>query len=99
MNSDSITTKAVGGEGFIIMGSSASPRMPFWQPSGLGFPPQHLLPSSAPLAYPAVSARGALPVRPERHQPASITTMRLYQARRLVGGLPACPWCGANGHA
>jgi hypothetical protein len=32
-------------------------------------------PSSAPLVYPQVSRRGALPVRPERHVPESIATM------------------------
>ena len=57
-------------------GSYASPPTPSWRPSALGFPPQHLLPSSVPLAYPKVSARAALPVRPERHNPTSITTMR-----------------------
>ena len=31
--------------------------------------PLSLCPSSAPLAYPVVSSRGALPVRPERHVP------------------------------
>ncbi|TMB16241.1 MAG: hypothetical protein E6J71_16735 [Deltaproteobacteria bacterium] len=55
------------------------------------------MPSSAPLAYPVVSARAALPLRPERHHPASITTMRVGHARRLVGSLPCCPYCGTAG--
>jgi len=46
--------------------------MPFWPPSALGFPPQRLLPSSVPLAYPQVSVRAEPPVRPERHNPSSI---------------------------
>lgn len=56
--------------------------------------PQRLLPSCAPLDYPGTSAHAELPLRAERHNPASITTMRLTQARTLAINLPACPWCG-----
>ncbi len=38
--------------------------------------------------------RRELPVRAERHNPASITTMRRRHARTLSATLPACPWCG-----
>ncbi len=56
--------------------------------------PQHLLPSCAPLAYPRASALAAPPVRPERHHPASITTLRVRQARWITARLPCCPSCG-----
>lgn len=78
------------------IGSYALPRTPSSPPSELGSPPQHLLPSSAPLAYPVGSDHAALPMRPERHHPASITTMRVHQARTLVALLPGCPYCGTN---
>jgi len=61
----------------------------------LGFPPQRLLPSCAPLAYRRVSVRAVPPVRPERHNPSSIANLRQTQARLLTAALPACPWCGA----
>ena len=57
--------------------------------------PQRLLPSSVPLAYPRVSVRVEPPVRPERHNPGSIASIRQCQARVLTAALPACPWCGA----
>ncbi|KFE72230.1 Mobile element protein [Hyalangium minutum] len=57
-------------------------------------PPRHLLPSCAPLQYPRISRCGVLPLRPERHNPASITTQRIRQARMLLLRLPCCPWCG-----
>src|SRR5437660_10573588 len=50
-------------------------------------------PSSRPLAYPNVSSRGALPVRPERHVPESIATMYRLLAAALARGLP-CLTCG-----
>jgi len=68
-----------------------------WRPNAAAFPPLSLLPSSSPLRYPKASADGAPPVRPERHNPASISTQRRLNARLLVAGLPCCPTCGANG--
>lgn len=62
-------------------------------------PPQRPLPSSSPLRYPKVSARGEPPVRVERHVGASITTMRMQQARQLAQTLPCCPWCGTAARA
>ena len=35
-------------------------------------------------------------VRPERHNPCSITTLRMAVARQLLGQLPHCPFCGAQ---
>jgi hypothetical protein len=56
--------------------------------------PRHLLPSCVPLAYPKVSSRAEPPVRPERHHPTSITTIRIRNARALIAELLSCPWCG-----
>jgi SRSO17 transposase len=60
-------------------------------------PPLRLSPSSNPLPYPKVSAHGALPVRTERHNPSSITTMRWQHIRAIIPALPNCPWCGIDG--
>jgi len=38
-------------------------------------------------------------VRPERHNPASITTIRICQARLLAAALHSCPWCGHHASA
>ena len=59
-------------------------------------PPLRTWPSSAPLAYPTVSPRGALPVRPERHAPDSIATLYRLRAWTLARGRP-CLACGAHG--
>jgi len=59
--------------------------------------PLRLLPISSPLRYPGASRHAAPPARPERHNPASITTQRILQARLLLARLPYCPACGANG--
>jgi len=53
--------------------------------------PLRLLPSSVPVAYPKASARGGPPMRPERHNPASIATQRVVHAHALVTTLPVCP--------
>lgn len=88
-----ITSKAGVGVGSTTMARYASRRTPSWRPSGLGFPPLSLCPSSTPLAYPVVSSRGALPVRPERHVPGSLTTMLTLRSRALLRQIP-CTWCG-----
>src|SRR3989475_1318919 len=56
------------------------------------FPPEPLAFLQA-LAYPNVSSRGALPVRPERHVPESIATMYRLLAAALARGVP-CLTCG-----
>ena len=53
--------------------------------------PEHLLPSCA--AYPKTFADAEQPVRPERHNPSSISSLRIGQARLLAARLPRCP-CG-----
>jgi hypothetical protein len=45
------------------------------------------------LRYPPASSRGALPVRPERHVPHSIASIRRQLTARLVEALPRCPCC------
>ena len=60
-------------------------------------PPEHC-PSSGPLAYPRVSRRGALPVRPERHVPTSIATMYRLHGRALLADTP-CLSCGREPRA
>jgi hypothetical protein len=62
-------------------------------------PPQH---TSAILDYQPrgrrrTSAREVRRVRPERHNPHSIATLRIAIARRLLGQLSHCPFCGAGG--
>jgi hypothetical protein len=42
---------------------------------------------------PRASGRAALPLRAQRHEPASIATLRLLLAGRLLRALPACPYC------
>jgi hypothetical protein len=37
------------------------------------------------------------PVRPERHNPSSISSLRIGQARLLAARLPRSPWCGTDG--
>ncbi len=46
--------------------------------------PLSLLPSSNPYRYPKASGREGLPMRPERHNPASIATQRYLHARQLT---------------
>jgi hypothetical protein len=48
-----------------------------------------LFPAPAILGY-------ALPRRPERHHPHSITTLATVIARYLLGLLPRCPFCGSR---
>ena len=42
------------------------------------------------------SGRAARRIRPERHNPHSIATLRIIIARYLVGLLPHCPCCGSR---
>jgi len=42
------------------------------------------------------SARADRRVRPERHNPNSIATLRMILARQLLGKLPQCPFCGSR---
>ncbi len=44
-------------------------------------------------AVPAASARGVLPIRPQRRVPESIETMRVRIALVFLEGVPRCPCC------
>ena len=57
-------------------------------------PPQQLVPAlaSRQLAYPKVTSRG-VPLRPERHIPNSIATMRRQITVALARKLSRCPCC------
>ncbi|HEX4179868.1 MAG TPA: hypothetical protein VHY32_03685, partial [Caulobacteraceae bacterium] len=60
------------------------------------FPPQDLIPpgQARRLAFPTVTDPEAPPIRPERHIPNSIATLRRRLAVALVKRLPRCPCCG-----
>ena len=62
------------------------------------FPPQQHLPprSSRNLPFPQVTDQEELPLRPERHIPNSIATMRIRLANAIARTLPRCPCCGHN---
>ena len=94
--SASTIMKAAAGPAFTTMEPYASPPTRSWQPSELGFPPQRLWPSSKPLQYPEVSDHGEVPLRPERHNPASIASLRRLIARMLARHLGCCHACGAT---
>src|SRR6516162_6162738 len=69
-----------------------------WWPSGTVFPP---LPAPVILDYQPrsrrqTSAHAGRRVRPERHNPNSIATLRMTIARLLLAQLPHCPFCGSR---
>ena len=51
----------------------------------------------APPNSPGPSGREARRIRPERHIPYSIATLRIIIARYLARQLPYCPCCGSRG--
>src|SRR6266478_6366496 len=59
-------------------------------------PPQDLVPPlcSRNLPYPTVTDPEDPPLRPERHIPNSIATMRRRLIAAIVGRLSRCPCCG-----
>ena len=90
------TTKVAAGVDFTIMAPYVLPLMGSWSPSGAVFPPLHL---SSMLDYPSPNSPNtsnpAEPrIRPERHNPCSIATLRIRIARFLIQQLPRCPFCG-----
>jgi hypothetical protein len=62
------------------------------------FPPQHQLPkfSSRNLPFPKVIDPEDPPLRPERHVPNSIATLRRRLIVKLVANLSRCPCCAAQ---
>src|SRR4051794_41825384 len=77
------------------MPACASQPTAFSSPSAAFSPPSGSSSAggSKHLRYPQASGRGALPVRPERHVPHSIASIRRQLAVRLVKALPRCPCC------
>jgi hypothetical protein len=61
-------------------------------------PPQDLVPpgESRNLPYPTVTDRADPPLRPERHIPNSIATMRRRLIAAIVKRLPRCPCSGGS---
>ena len=94
-HSASITSRGGAGAASTITAPSVSSPMPSWRPRARPCPPLGLWPSSAPLAFPKVSSREALPGRPERNGPTPIATMYHGLARALLQRQP----CRACGHA
>jgi hypothetical protein len=50
-----------------------------------------------PPGHRQTSTREGRRIRPERHNPSSIATLRIAIAHQLLGQLPHCPFCGATG--
>ncbi len=66
----------------------------YWQ-SEVVFPPPHT-PANwtyAPRQFLPTSSPAVRRIRAERHNPTSITTLRLRLARLLLQKLPCCPLC------
>jgi len=57
--------------------------------------PAPVILDSLPAGQPGTSARAGRRVRPERHNPHSIATLRIILARLLLRQLPQCPYCGS----
>ena len=89
--------KGADGAASTITPRCASRPMDSWSPRGRRFPPQDLPSprSSRNLPFPAVIDPEAPPLRPERHIPNSVATMRRYLVAALVQTLSRCPCCAA----
>src|SRR5262249_12122074 len=89
------TLKGRVGAASTITQHCASRPMDSWSPSGRRFPPRKLVPlgSSKRLQFPKLVARGVPPLRPERHVPNSIATVRRRLSVALVATLSRCPCC------
>jgi SRSO17 transposase len=89
--------KDAGGVASIIMPRCASQPTDSWSPKRRRFPPQDLVPprGSRNLPFPTVTAPADPPLRPERHVPNSIATVRRRIIDALVRRLPRCPCCRA----
>ena len=48
------------------------------------------------LKFPKVTSQGDMPLRPERHMPNSIATLKRRIAAALARALPRCPCCGGG---
>jgi hypothetical protein len=95
------TSKGEDGAASTITQRYASRLTDSWSPSGRRFPPQELVPPgcSKKLQFPKLIARGAPPLRPERHIPNSIATIRRRLSAALAKTLSRCPCCVAPNSA
>lgn len=90
----SATTRGEAGAASIITPAYASPPTGSWSPSGAAFPPQNRRsPNGKRLPSPSVTDPAVPPIRPERHVPDSIATLRLRLARALTQTQQQCPCC------
>ena len=87
---------AAAGAAFTTTPRSASPPTPSSSWNARRFPPQDLLPqgSAKKLKFPKVTSQEDMPLRPERHIPNSIATLKRRIAAALARSLPRCPCCG-----
>ena len=90
-------TKAGAGAAFTTTPRSASPPTPSSSPNARRFPPQDLVPpgNAKKLEFPKVTGQEDMPLRPERHIPNSIATLKRRIAAALARSLPRCPCCGS----
>ena len=93
--SASVIMKGGTGAAFIITPACAWQPTASWWPSAAFFPLSTAWPASGSphLRYPAVSRSAVPPIRPERHVPYSITSVRRRLTVALVQTLPRCPCC------
>ena len=92
----SATSKGEDGAASTITQRYASRPMNSWSPSGRRFPLELVPPGcSKKLQFPKLIARGAPPLRPERHVPNSIATIRRRLSAALAKTLSRCPCCVA----
>ena len=94
-NSGSGTTRAEAGAASIITPPCASPLTASWSAERAAIPPSGPpeAPQSATSAFPQVIDPAAPPIRPERHVPHSIATMRRRLTDALARSLDRCPCC------
>ena len=78
-------TLCIAAYGFLV--AERSRFSPSARAGNLGLPTPERLQTSGPAAR---------RVRPERHNPRSITTLRMALARNLIGGIAQCPCCGSR---
>ena len=90
--SGSVTTRGEAGGASTTMHRSASQLTDSSWPSAVAFPLEGS-PGSGPPSGRPTTGLGARLIRPERHSPTSIATLRRRLALALMGGLPRCPCC------
>jgi hypothetical protein len=84
--------KVVAGAAFITTPLCASPPMASSSASEVFFPLK-VTGGAKRLHYPQAGGPEGIPIRPERHNPHSITSVRRCLAVALARRLPRCPCC------